>query len=99
MAAQILLEKPQHAQAGAVSPGRKELGETQTIAAFLQAGAALLLPPSSIALAWEEGNPQAGGTNRRELFNLPPPPPPDGSCHGKILPAPLRGWAGSISEE
>lgn len=51
MAAQILLEKPQSPQAGAVTPGRKKLGETQRIAAFLQAGAALpllllLLPPS-----------------------------------------------------
>lgn len=47
MAAQVLLEKPQNPQVGAVTPGRKELGETQTIAAFLQAGAALLLLPPS----------------------------------------------------
>lgn len=46
MAAPVLLEKPENPQAGAVTPGGKELGETRTIAAFLQAGAALLLPPS-----------------------------------------------------
>lgn len=46
MASSVLLEKHKNPQAGTVTPGRRELGETQTIAAFLQEGAALLLPPS-----------------------------------------------------
>lgn len=62
-------------------------GETQTNAAFPQAGAAPLLPASTIALVSEKGNLPAGGINEKE-----PCPPPKWTCHSQIpLPADLQG--------
>lgn len=84
---------PRTPKAGAAIPGRKELGETQTIAAFLQAGAALLLPPSQPAASpWNgsrETHRQVGQTGESPsilLLLLPMDP-----ATAKSLSLPLSG--------
>lgn len=85
----VLLETQKH-QAGKGTLGRNEHRGNPTkccISPGRGSSTPLTQSASTTASVLEEGNPQAGGTNGKELSSSPP----DGSCHGKIpLAAPLR---------